>query len=89
MYVMCKSCDHHIPVASRPEGSTHASNVSISGSVRLRDSSASLGKGGSISFRKGGKLSFGPAPSSTFVCPECGKSDLYEASDILEEGQDS
>ena len=82
MHVKCKTCDHEIPVAGRPQGSTSISDVQTTGNVRVGDGGISFGKGGGISFKKGGSISFGAPIPSTFICPKCGDSHDYEVSEI-------
>lgn len=84
MYVNCKSCNYKIPVTGKPKGSTSLSNVQLTGNVRVGDAGISFGKGGIISFKKGGRIGFGAPRPSTFVCPECGASAEYGASEILD-----
>jgi predicted RNA-binding Zn-ribbon protein involved in translation (DUF1610 family) len=82
MHVICKSCNHQIPVAGRPKGSTSLTNVRASGNVRIGDGRISFGPGGKISFGKGGGIGFGRPRPSTFMCPKCGNSHEYASDEI-------
>lgn len=86
MHVDCKSCGSRIPVAYKPKGSTSLTGVRAAGNVGVGDGEMTFGPGGgSISFRPGGQVGFRRPPASTFVCPECGKSHDYEASEIKDD----
>ena len=82
MYVICKSCNHQIPISGRPRGSTTLTDVKARGNVRIGDGGIGFGPEGSISFGKGGSIGFGKPRPSTFFCPKCGNSHEYEADEI-------
>lgn len=84
MHVVCKHCDHEIPVAGKPSGSTNLEGVRLEGNVHVDGGSVTFGPGGSIVFGSGGSMSLGPPPESEFMCPKCGKSATYSADEIVE-----
>ncbi len=86
MHVICKNCQHRIPVAGRPTGSTSLNdNVRVEGDVQIDGGSIRFGPGGGISLGPGGSISFGPPKTSPFTCVNCGSTNEYETVEILED----
>ncbi len=83
-YVVCKTCSHHILVASKPKGSTSAQNIHLEGNVSMEGGKIGFGPGGKISFSRGGSIGLGRPILSTLSCPKCSSSHEYSVDEIIE-----